>query len=210
VREFFRPSQWTNTPDILIEFLQVGGRPAFAIRLLLAATLGANYGIYGPAFELLENRPLRPGSEEYLDSEKYQIRTWDLDRPDSLRDFIAAVNAIRIANQALHSDWSLRFHFTDNEQLLCYSKESEDHANLIVVVVNLDPHYTQAGFVTLPLNEFEIPQDVPFEVEDLLTESRYTWNGPRNYVELNPATLPGHILRIERKISVEPDLESGV
>jgi len=210
VREFFRPSQWTNTPDILIEFLQVGGRPAFAIRLLLAATLGANYGIYGPAFELLENRPLRPGSEEYLDSEKYQIRTWDLDRADSLRDFIAAVNAIRIGNQALHGDWSLRFHFTDNEQLLCYSKQSEDRANLIVVVVNLDPHFTQSGFVTLPLEQLEISPDAPYEVEDLLTASRYIWNGPRNYVELNPATLPGHILRIERKISAEPTLESAL
>ena len=207
VREFFRPNQWTNTPDILIEFLQVGGRPAFAIRLLLAATLGSNYGIYGPAFELLEDRPARPGSEEYLDSEKYQIRTWNLDRPDSLRDFITTVNAIRTGNLALHGDWSLKFHFTDNDQLLCYSKESEDRANLIVVVVNLDPKFTQAGFVTLPLEELEIPQDAPYEVEDLLTASRYQWNGPRNYVELNPESLPGHVLRIQRKLEVEPDLE---
>src|SRR6185437_4299162 len=107
VREFFRPSQWTNTPDILIEFLQTGGRAAFAIRLLLAATLGANYGVYGPAFELLENQPLRPGSEEYLNSEKYEIRNWKLNRADSLRPLIARVNGIRNSNPALQSDWSL-------------------------------------------------------------------------------------------------------
>ena len=159
VREFFRPNQWTNTPDILTEFLQMGGRPAFAIRLLLAATLGANYGIYGPAFELLENRPVRHGSEEYLDSEKYEIRHWDLDRADSLRPLITRVNEIRNTNPALQSDWSLKFHFIDNDQLLCYSKESEDRSNLIVTVVNLDPHHTQTGFVTLPLDELEIPHD---------------------------------------------------
>jgi starch synthase (maltosyl-transferring) len=101
VREFFRPNQWTNTPDILTEFLQTGGRPAFAIRLLLAATLGANYGIYGPAFELLEHLPLRPGSEEYLNSEKYEIRRWNLDAPDSLRPLIARINAIRNSDQSL-------------------------------------------------------------------------------------------------------------
>ena len=207
VREFFRPNQWTNTPDILTEFLQMGGRPAFTIRLLLAATLGANYGIYGPAFELLENRPLRHGSEEYLNSEKYEIRHWDLDRPDSLRRLIAQVNEIRTNNQALQSDWSLQFHSTDNDQLLCYSKESEDRSNLILTVVNLDPHYTQTGQVTLPLDELQIPHDRAYEAEDLLTGERYLWHGPRNYVELNPAHLSGHILKIHRRLKVETDFE---
>lgn len=207
VREFFRPNQWPNTPDILTEFLQIGGRPAFAIRLLLAATLGANYGIYGPAFELLENLPVRRGSEEYLNSEKYEIRTWDLDRSDGLHDLITQVNGIRKSNKALQGDWSLKFHPIDNEQIICYSKESEDRSNLILVVVNLDPHHTQSGFVTLPLGELEIPEDRAFEAEDLLTGSRYLWHGPRNYVELNLAIFPAHILKIHRQIKVESDFE---
>jgi starch synthase (maltosyl-transferring) len=203
VREFFRPNQWTNTPDILTEFLQMDGRPAFVIRLLLAATLGANYGIYGPAFELLENRPVRHGSEEYLDSEKYEIRHWDLERPDSLQPLITRVNEIRNKNPALQNDWSLKFHFTDNEQLLCYSKESDDRANLLLMVINLDPGYTQAGFVSLPLLELEIPLDRSYEAEDLLSGERYLWQGPRNYVELNPSQRSGHILRIHRRLKVE-------
>ena len=207
VREFFRPNQWPNTPDILTEFLQMGGRPAFVIRLLLAATLGANYGIYGPAFELLENRPVRHGSEEYLDSEKYEIRQWDLERPDSLRPLITRVNEIRNTNPALQNDWSLKFHFADNDQILCYSKESDDRTNLLLMVVNLDPHHTQSGFVTLPLDELEIPQDRAYEAEDLLSGERYLWHGLRNYVELNPSRVSGHILKIHRKLKVETDFE---
>jgi len=207
VREFFRPNQWPNTPDILTEFLQMGGRAAFVVRLLLASTLGANYGIYGPAFELLENVPVRHGSEEYLNSEKYEIRHWDLDRADSLRPLITRVNQIRNNNPALQSDWSLRFHSVDNDQLICYSKESEDRSNLLVTVVNLDPHHTQAGFVTLPLDELQIPQDRAFEAEDLLTGERYLWQGARNYVELNPSRLSGHILKIHRRMKIETDFE---
>ncbi len=207
VREFFRPNQWPNTPDILTEFLQMDGRPAFAIRLLLAATLGANYGIYGPAFELLENKPVRHGSEEYLDSEKYEIRHWDLERPDSLRPLITRVNEIRNTNPALQNDWSLRFHYCENDQLICYTKESDDRSNLLLTVVNLDPHHTQSGFVTLPLEELEIPEDRSFEAEDLLSGERYLWHGSRNYVELNPAQRSGHILKIHRRLKVETDFE---
>ena len=207
VREFFRPNQWPNTPDILTEFLQIGGRPAFVIRLLLAATLGANYGIYGPAFELQENRPVRHGSEEYLNSEKYEIRHWNLKRPDSLSGLVGRVNAIRNDNTALQNDWSLRFHSTDNDQLICYSKESNDRSNLLIVVINLDPHHTQSGFVTLPLEELEIPHERAYEAEDLLGGERYLWNGPRNYVELNPSKLSGHILKIHRHLRVESDFE---
>jgi len=207
VREFFRPNQWTNTPDILIEFLQTGGRPAFAIRFLLAATLGANYGIYGPAFELLENQPFRPGSEEYLNSEKYEIRHWDLSRADSLRPLITRVNQIRNSNRALQWDWSLQFYATDNEQLICYSKESEDRSNFILCVVNLDPRYTQSGFVALPLGELGLLADRDFEVEDLLTGAVYSWNGARNYVELNPSRQSGHILKIHRTLTVETETD---
>jgi len=207
VREFFRPNQWPNTPDILTEFLQMGGRAAFVVRLLLAATLGSNYGIYGPPFELIENRPIRHGSEEYLDSEKYQIRHWNLDQPGTLRDVIVRVNAIRNSNPALQSDWSLKFHASDNDQIICYSKESEDRSNLIVTVVNLDPHHRQSGFVTLPLNELEIAQDRAYEAEDLLSGERYLWHGPRNYVELDPSRISGHILKIHRKMKIETDFE---
>ncbi|MGB6193216.1 MAG: alpha-1,4-glucan--maltose-1-phosphate maltosyltransferase, partial [Terracidiphilus sp.] len=206
-REFFRPNQWPNTPDILTEFLQIDGRPAFVIRLLLAATLGANYGIYGPAFELLENQPVRHGSEEYLNSEKYEIRHWDLDRPGSLRALIAQVNEIRNTNAALQNDWSLRFYPTDNEQLICYSKESEDRSNLLLTIVNLDPYHSQSGFVTLPLVELEIPEDRSYEAEDLLSSERYLWQGPRNYVELDPSKRAGHILRIHRRMKLETDFE---
>ena len=207
VREFFRPNQWPNTPDILTEYLQIGGRSVFAIRLLLAATLGSNYGVYGPAFELLEERAVRHGSEEYLDSEKYQIRHWDLERADSLRPLMTRVNTIRKENEALQSDWSLKFQYADNDQLICYSKESDDRSNLILVVVNLDPRHTQAGFVTLPLDQLEIPPDRGYEAEDLLTGERYLWHGPRNYVELNPASRSGHVLKIHRRLKVETDFE---
>jgi starch synthase (maltosyl-transferring) len=207
VREFFRPNQWPNTPDILTEFLQIGGRAVFTMRLLLVATLGANYGIYGPAFELLEHRAVRHGSEEYLDSEKYEIRRWDLDSPDSLRSVIARVNSIRAGNEALQNDWSLLFHSTDNEQIIAYTKESDDRSNLILTVVNLDPHHTQAGFVNLPLEQLQIPQDRAYEAEDLLTGERYMWNGSRNYVELNPQARAGHILKLHRRLKLETDFE---
>jgi starch synthase (maltosyl-transferring) len=207
IREFFRPNQWPNTPDILTEFLQTGGRAGFALRYVLAATLGANYGIYGPAFELLEGRPVRAGSEEYLDSEKYQIRQWHLDAPASLRGLISAVNRVRRDNIALQSDWSLDFHPVDNEQIICYSKRSADGVNLIVVVVNLDPFRTQAGFVTLPLDEFQIEEDSRYQVHDQLSDARYVWTGRRNYVELNPASIPAHIFLIRRRLRGEADFE---
>jgi starch synthase (maltosyl-transferring) len=194
VREYFQPNLWPNTPDILTECLQSGGRSAFITRLVLAATLGASYGIYGPAFELCENRPKEPGSEEYLDSEKYEIKNWDIARPDSLKDLITRVNRIRRENPAFHRDWSLRFRDVDNEQLICYSKYTDDLSNIVLVVVNLDPHYTQSGWVELPLEEFGIDGQKPYQVHDLLSDARYLWQGSRNYVELNPQIIPAHIL----------------
>jgi len=207
VVDFFRPNQWPNTPDILTEFLQLGSRSAFMIRFLLVATIGANYGIYGPAFELLESRPVRHGSEEYLDSEKYQIREWDLNRPDSLRELITLVNRIRRENEALQSDRRLEFHPVDNDQLICFSKRSPDGSNLIVVVINLDPHYRQSGFVTLPLDQLGIEEDRPYQAHDLLTGARYPWTGRRNYVELDPYSVPGHIFKIRRRLRAESDFE---
>jgi starch synthase (maltosyl-transferring) len=207
VREYFRPNLWPNTPDILTEYLQMGERPAFMVRLVLAATLGANYGIYGPAFELCEKRPKEPGSEEYLDSEKYEIKQWDITRPGSLRDFIARVNRIRRDNPALHGDWNLRFHPIDNDHLICYSKRTEDFSNIIAVVVNLDPHHTQAGWVEIPLSDLGIDQRMPYQMHDLLGDGRYLWHGPRNYVELNPGVAPAQILRVRHKVRTERDFD---
>jgi starch synthase (maltosyl-transferring) len=197
VREFFRPNLWPNTPDILNEYLQKGGRPAFIARLVLAATLGANYGIYGPPFELCENKPVREGSEEYLDSEKYQIRLWDRDQPGSLKELIGRVNGIRREHTALQHDWTLQFHPTDTPQLIAYSKRSEDRSNKIVVVVNLDPFNRQMGWVDLILKEFRLADDESYEMHDLLTGRKYVWKGSRNYVELNPALLPAHIFHLQ-------------
>jgi starch synthase (maltosyl-transferring) len=207
VREFFRANVWPNTPDILTDYLQSGGRPAFIVRLVLAATLGASYGIYGPAFELCEHVAREPGSEEYLASEKYQIRHWNLAHPDSLKELIARVNRIRRENPALQSDWRLRFHPTDNEELMCYSKSTEDLANLILVVVNLNPHYTHMGWVELDLAALGLDPAQPYQVHDLLSDARYLWHGPRNYVELHPQVLPAHIFRVRRRIHREQDFE---
>jgi starch synthase (maltosyl-transferring) len=193
VREYLRPNLFANTPDILHEYLQRGGRPAFVARLVLAATLGASYGIYS-GFELTENQPVRPGSEEYLDSEKYQIRIRDFVQPGNLSELIARVNAIRREHPALQRDWGLRFHPSDNPELLCYSKQSEDARDLVIVVVNLDPFHMQHGFVDLPFAAWSLAPDATLEVADMLSDERYFWRGPRNYVRLDPGVRVAHIL----------------
>jgi starch synthase (maltosyl-transferring) len=196
VLEFFRPNLWPNTPDILNEYLQKGGRPAFVTRLILAATLGASYGIYGPAFELCEFRPVREGSEEYLDSEKYQIRIWDIHNPNGLRDLITHVNGIRRSSPALQQNLRLTFHPVDNDQLIAYSKVAEDGADKILVVANVDPRNTQSGFVSVAVDKLGMGLDESYQVHDLLTDVRYVWHGSRNYVQLNPTVLPAHIFRV--------------
>ncbi|HLW80745.1 MAG TPA: alpha-1,4-glucan--maltose-1-phosphate maltosyltransferase [Candidatus Acidoferrales bacterium] len=207
VREYFRPNLWPATPDILPEFLQVGGRPAFMIRFVLAAMLGANYGIYGPAFELCENAPLAPGSEEYLHSEKYELKHRELTAAWSLKDFIARINEIRKDHPALQGDHSLRFHETDNPVLLCFSKTSDDLADVIVVIVNLDSFHTQTGWVNLDLSALGVDREQGFQAHDLLSGARYLWQGARNYVELTPGSLPAHILQIRRRVRTERDFD---
>jgi starch synthase (maltosyl-transferring) len=207
VADFLRPNLWPNTPDILNEYLQIGGRPAFAARFMLAATLGASYGIYGPAFELCEGRAREAGSEEYLDSEKYQLRSWDLENPDSLRDLITAVNKMRRENPALQTDRTLRFHPSENEFLVAYTKSTEDLNDVVLTVVNVDPRRTQAGMVTLPLDELGLPRDKAYQAHELLTGARYVWSGPRNYVEINPSSAPGQIFRFRRQVRSEHDFE---
>ncbi len=193
VAEFFRPNLWPNTPDILHESLQKGGRPAFITRFILAATLGTNYGIYGPAFELCVNQPTKIGSEEYLDSEKYEIKTWDLNDPKSIKDIISRVNKIRREHPALQNMQSLKFHAVDNPSLICYSKYSEVSGDMILVVINLDYQYKQSGWVEMP----KILQTTDtFHVSDLLTGESYIWDKYRNYVELDPKGIPAHILLI--------------
>jgi starch synthase (maltosyl-transferring) len=183
-RDYFRPNVWPNTPDILHEALQQGGRPAFIVRAVLAATLSANWGIYGPAYELQERTPREPGSEEYLNSEKYEVKNWDLNRADSLAPLITRLNTIRRDNPALQRDWSLQFHPIDNDQLLAYSKREGD--NVILTVVNLNVQHPQSGWI-----DFE-----PCTAHDLLSGGHYTWSGSRHYIELSPHTLPAHVFRV--------------
>jgi starch synthase (maltosyl-transferring) len=199
VADFFRPNAWPNTPDILTEQLQHGGRAAFISRLVLAATLCSNYGIYGPAFELMEHTPREPGSEEYLDSEKYEVRHWDIDRPDSLREIITLVNRARRDNPALQGNRSLRFHDTGNDQLISYSKQSDDGSNIMITVVNLDHTHPQSGSLRLPIAEWKIGADEPYQVHDLLSDARYTWQGESNFVLLKPDIMPAHIFRLRRR-----------
>jgi starch synthase (maltosyl-transferring) len=199
VREYMRPNLFANTPDILHEYLQRGGRPAFHARFVLAATLGASYGIYS-GFELLENIPVREGSEEYLDSEKYQIRLRNFETPHSLAETITLVNAIRREHPALHRDWSLQFHRTDNPELLCYSKQSDDGADTVLIVLNVDPYNMQHGFVHIPTADWGLTPDAAFDVIDLLSNERYTWRGERNYVRLDPQGRMAHILHVQLQL----------
>jgi starch synthase (maltosyl-transferring) len=207
VREFFRPNLWPNTPDILPDSLQVGGRAAFMARLVLAATLAGNYGIYGPPFEHGWSAPAAPGSEEYLHSEKYQLHQHDLDRPDSLKDFIARVNAIRRGSPAIAHGGTLDFHEADNDHVLCYTRASVDRADVVLVIVSLDSNHRQSAWIKLPLEALELPASRPYQMHDLLTDARYLWHGHRNYVELDPGTCPAHIFRIRRRSRTERDFE---
>jgi starch synthase (maltosyl-transferring) len=206
-REYFRPNVWPNTPDILHETLQSGLRPVFAARLVLAATLSANYGIYGPAYELMESTPREPGSEEYRDSEKYQLRHWSLERPDSLSSLIVRVNRVRRDNRALQIDGTLRFCPIDNEQMIAYVKSDQATGNIILTVVNLDPYNVQSGWVDLDLGTLQIESDRPYQVHDLLSDQRYQWRGRHNYVMLDPRRMPAHVFRLRRHLRSERDFD---
>jgi starch synthase (maltosyl-transferring) len=200
VVDFFRPSYWPNTPDILTEQLQVGGVAMSALRLVLAATLGASYGIYGPAFEQVDTRPLIPGKEEYMDSEKYQVRHWDLQRPGGLRELVTRVNAIRRDQPALRHDRTLRFLRTDNPQLLAYTKTAPDGSAPVCVIVNLDATRRQAGWV-----ELATAAEPDYEVVDLLNGPVYRWRGAGswNFVELDPAVTPAHVFRVGARLRAQ-------
>jgi len=209
VADYFRPSFWPNTPDILAGALQQGSRAAFISRLVLAATLAASYGLYGPAFELMEHTPREPGSEEYADSEKYVVRHWELEAPDSLAGLIGQVNEIRRSNRALQYNDTLHFHSVDNEQLIAYSKSylqedpdagpgapTGEGSNILLMVVNLDPVHTQSGWLHLDLPVLGIGDDASFTLHDLLTGVRYRRQGAQIFIQLDPSTAAAHVFAV--------------
>lgn len=203
--EYYRGNLFTNTPDILPYFLQHGGRPAFMIRAVLAATLSSVYGIYS-GFELCENAAL-PGREEYLDSEKYQFKGRDWDAPGNIKDYISRINRIRRENRALHEYRNLRFFEAENDAILFYGKMTESRDNIILVVVNLDPYQARESFINVPVGEFGWLEGETYQVHDLLTDERFLWRGGRNFVRLDPHTRPAHILRLRRWVSREQDFD---
>ncbi len=206
-RYYFRPNVWPNTPDILPDTLQTGLRAMYAARLVLASTLSANYGIYGPAFELMESAPREHGSEEYLDSEKYQLRHWQLERPDSLYSLIARMNRIRRENGALHANDTLSFCRIDNDQLIAYLKIDASGSNVILTVVNLDPYSAQSGWVDFDIEALDFSADQPYQVHDLLSDQRFVWRGRRNYILLDPHRAPAHVFRLRRRVRSEQDFD---
>jgi starch synthase (maltosyl-transferring) len=205
VVDFYRPNFWPNTPDILPENLQFGGRSGFMLRLVLAATLSSSYGIYGPAFELMEH-VARADSEEYVDNEKFQLRTWDLDRDDSLREVITLVNRVRRENPALQHNL-VTFHATDDENMLAFSKRTPDGASVVLVVINVDPHHTHVATVSLDLQALGLKPNEAFQVHDVLADARYRWEGATAYVEIDPTVLPASVFVVRRRLRTEQDFD---
>jgi len=202
--EYFQPNFWPNTPDILPEFLQFGGRPAFLIRLVLAATLSSCWGLYGPAFELLVGEALN-GREEYLDSEKFEIKTWDWDQRGNLREMVSRVNRIRRQNTALQETRNIRFLECDNDNLIAFLKSTGD--NTLLVVVSLDPFRTQSGNVRLPLPDLGMSMTQPFMLHDLLGDEKVIWHGEWNSLGLDPQELPARIFFLRKHLRREHDFD---
>ena len=204
--QYLRPNFWPNTPDILPQYLQYDERAAFIIRLVLAATLSSNYGIYGPAFELCINEALE-GKEEYLDSEKYEIKHWNRSRPHNIRAVVERVNRSRRQNPSLQETNNIRFCEIDNNVMIAYYKATQDLSNITIMVVNLDPFHKQAGHVTLPLEELGIEPKQPYLLHDELSNDKYIWQGRTNYIELDPRVMPAHILILYRHLRKEQDFD---
>ena len=204
VRDFFRPNFWPTTPDIFPEHLETGGRPAFVQRLVLAATLAQNYGIYGPSYELGE-RVRRTGVEELARNEKYEVRAWNLAAPESLRHVIARVNQIRRSHPALQrGDFIAQP--TDNELVMAFARVAPG-AHTVLVIVNLDPFHTHRAWVTLDLAALGLAPDQAFAVDDLLGGAHFTWRGAKNFVELDPQQMPAHIFELKPHVRTEHDFE---
>jgi starch synthase (maltosyl-transferring) len=203
--QYMRPNLFTNTPDILPFFLQQGGRSAFMIRAVLAATLSPVYGIYS-GFELCENAAL-PGREEYLDSEKYQFKRRDWNAPGNIKDLVTKLNRIRRGNRSLRELDNLRFLHIENNNILCFAKATEALDNILLVAVTLDPWHPQSGWVDVPLVDFGLAHDANYQVHDLLTDERFIWRGRRNYIALDPQFRPAHIFRLRRRVGTEQGFE---
>jgi starch synthase (maltosyl-transferring) len=197
VAEYFRGHLWPNTPDILHETLQRGGRPAFKMRLVLAATLSSLYGIYS-GYELCENVPREPGSEEYLNSEKYEYKRRAWDAPGNLVEYVTRINRIRREHRALQQYRALRFYPSDDPHILFFGKMTPARDDLVFVAANLDPFATHAGLVDVPIGELGIAPDRPYRMHELIGDRVYEWRGPRGYVELDPAVEPAQIFVLQR------------
>jgi len=196
--DYFRPNAWPNTHDILTEQLQSGGRSAFVMRAVLAATLSPSWGVYGPLYELMESAP-RPGVEDYLDSEKYEIRHWELDREDSLAPLLGHLNRIRREHPALTDLASIRFHGTTNDQMLCFTKtDPAGHGDPVLVIINVDAHNVQSGYVDIDLAAIGFEYGIEYDVIDRFGGARFRWQGNYNYVELNPWGTSAHVFTVHR------------
>jgi starch synthase (maltosyl-transferring) len=195
-RNYFRPNFWPNTPDILPYHLQYQNENVFILRFALAATLSSSYGIYGPGYELYDNRPLA-GREEYMDSEKYEVKQHDWKRTTRMTDIITLVNKARRDNEALHSTWNMQFCPIENNFLLGYLKATHDLTNIILVVVNLDPQGTQSGYIQLPKARLKLGDSISVRVRDLITEEQHTWTQEWNYISLDPYKMPFHLFKVE-------------
>ncbi|WP_276133159.1 alpha-1,4-glucan--maltose-1-phosphate maltosyltransferase [Polluticoccus soli] len=195
-RYYFRPNFWPNTPDILPPHLTHGGENAHILRLLLAATLSSNYGLYGPVYEYGMTTPM-PGKEEYIDNEKYEVKHWNWEEYTRIREIITRINGIRKENPALHSTWNIELAETTSEQIICYGKRDMSTGNTLLIAVNLDPHNTHSAMVKVPLEKLNIPTDRAYNVSDLLSGDSYQWQGEWNYVELNPYEMPAHVFKVD-------------
>ncbi len=195
MREYFRPNFWPNTPDILTPTLVYGGEPAHLMRVILAATLSSNYGIYGPVYELNVSTPY-PGKEEYIDSEKYEVKHWNWEAETRTREVITRLNHIRKENPALQNTWNVHFADVENDQVICYGKVDQASGNVMIMAVNMDPYHEQSAHLRLPLAELGLAWDRPFYLHDLLSDSYYTWQGEWNYVHINPYLMPAHVFRV--------------
>jgi starch synthase (maltosyl-transferring) len=197
MRYYYRPNFWPNTPDILPPALTKGGDNAHIMRVVLAATLSSNYGLYGPVYEFGINTP-HGAKEEYVDNEKYEIKHWNWNQYTRIGDIITRLNRIRRQNPALQTTWNIEFGDTSNEQIICYIKTDEATQNNLVITVNLDAFNTQGAHVKIPLAKMGIGYHEPYRVTDLLSGSVYQWLGDYNYVELNPQQMPAHIFKVEK------------
>lgn len=206
ISDFFRPNFWPTTPDILPQYLQFGDQRAFAVRLVLAATLSSSYGIYGPSFELTENQAF-PGKEEYLNSEKYEIKHWDWNKGERIRNLISDLNRIRQLNPAFHDFKNTRFCQVDNDYLLFYMKTMDNISDTFFVIINLDPFHTQSGQMHIPVSELGISRVQSYLLKDQLNGERFVFSGESNCISIDPNKTPAYLFRLYQQVSKETSFD---